>query len=287
MITIKPKILLTNDDGVTAKGINLLFEEISSIADITIVAPSKEQSAVGHAVSISNNLLLTPIEKENKIWGYSLDGTPADCVKFAITHLLKDTPPDFVISGINAGLNAGNSVLYSGTVAAAIEAAMFGIPAIAVSLAIVDRDAPQCSNYGLAVRFVRRILPILLEKKLPKGVILNINVPDIPDEELRGVVISRQGTSMFVDVFEQQGEYGGVIAYKNIGKKMIYTEHNCGEDFDDYVLHNKKISITPLQYDLTHHNFLQELKNWIENKEMPDISKELKELSSNIGAVLE
>lgn len=284
---MNPKILLTNDDGINAEGLYSLFCYLKNNYDVTIVAPNSEKSGVGHSVSLTNEIAFQTVQRNGKLYGYSLEANPADCVKFAITKIMKDDPPDIIVSGINPAMNAGNCVLYSGTVAAAIEGAMFSIPSIAVSMGIKNTKDVSHIYYDTASEFVEKLILIILKKKLPEATILNINVPNMPTDDLEGVAISKQGKSMFIDVFEEQDGFGEIIAYKNIGKEMIHTQKDMNCEFDDGVLYNKKISITPLQYDLTHHHFMEELRKWVEDTDVADISKELSELSKGIGADLE
>lgn len=256
----KYRILLSNDDGVEAPGINALYKALSRMAELTIVAPLKERSATAHAISIFDDVLLYKVYKNSRLWAYALDGTPADCVKLALTTLMKKRPPHLVISGINRGQNTGTSVLYSGTVAAAIEAAMYGYPALAVSVAAARTGQV---DFSLAGKLVARLLPQLIKKGLPTGVVLNINIPNVPVSDIKGVVISRQGQSMYVDYFKKQRDINGAIIYKNIGEEMI-PSHSKDVDIDDVALSNNMISITPLQYDLTHHELRGEL-GWIKD----------------------
>lgn len=251
------RILISNDDGIDAPGLIALYEAVFSIAEVTVVAPASERSAIGHAISVYSDLTLVERTRNGKIWGYGLDGTPADCVKFAITRLMKDSP-HLVLSGINRGENIGNSILYSGTVAAAIEGAMYGIPSIALSLAAL---APKIPRFDYAARFSSRLALSVLTKGLPKGVLLNVNIPNVPENEIRGVVVSRQGKSMFEDLFQHQGEKNGIPAFRNVGNKLLNSSEE--KDYDDIVLQENKISITPLQYDLTHHEILPEMDRWI------------------------
>jgi len=261
-------ILLSNDDGINAPGLNALYNEISRIAEVTVVAPTQERSAVGHAISVYNDLALVEKKINGTTWGYGLEGTPADCVKFAVTRLMK-RPPNLVISGINRGQNTGNSILYSGTVAAAIEAAMFGLPAMAVSLAALP---PLVPYFDYAARFSVRLARLLLNRNLPLGVLLNVNVPNLKKEQIKGVVISRQGKSMFQDFFEHNGERNGIPSYRNIGGKMLPSPDE--KDFDDIALKQSKISITPLHYDLTCHALRNKLDKWIR----PEIEDEFSDI---------
>jgi 5'-nucleotidase len=303
----RPRILISNDDGVDAPGIWALYVEVSKFADATVVAPITERSAVGHAISVYNQITLRRHIREEKSWGYGIDGTPADCVKMALTTIMKDTPPDLVISGINRGQNTGTSILYSGTVAAALEATMSGLPSIAVSLAVIapfkgeklsEREldlqlqsgnarelARKPENYEAAARFSARLCRTVLKRGLPKGILLNVNVPFLPEDKIKGVVISKMGHSVFVDEYQVVNETAGVIAYRNIGDRLIPSQQ--GEDWDDLVLEQARISITPLHYDLTHHHFLDELRRWMEEEDK--ITRELndeivKDLSSDLKA---
>lgn len=300
------RILLSNDDGVDAPGLWALHEEIAKIADTTVVAPAKERSAVGHAISVYNEITLRRHIREEKDWAYGLDGTPADCVKMALTTLMQDAMPDLVISGINRGQNIGTSILYSGTVAAALEATMFGLPAMAVSLAVLapfkgqslppkDQErvlreethhlARTPEEYAFAARFAARLARIIQQRGLPKGILLNVNVPFVPEDQIRGVVISKMGHSVFVDEFQKVNEVGGVIAYRNIGDRLIPS--TAGDEWDDLILEQNKISITPLHYDLTHHHFMEELRKWMEEeeKETAAMNEEVaRELSQDLDA---
>ena len=267
------RILLTNDDGIDAPGIRALYEHVVKIAQVTVVAPVDERSAVGHAISLKD-LALVERKSQGKTWGYGLErGTPADCVKFAVTHLMKE-PPHLVLSGINRGQNTGNSILYSGTVAAAIEGTMFGIPSIAVSLAALS---PLIPYFDYAARFTASLSRLILGRGLPEGVLLNVNVPNLREQEIQGIVISRQGKSMFEDFFKDQGKRNGLPSFRNVGGKMLSSPE--GEDFDDLVLKQNKISITPLQYDLTHHKLRTELDRWIRQEVMSELF-EIRQLES-------
>jgi 5'-nucleotidase len=274
------RVLLTNDDGVDAPGIWALHQEFSKFADVFVVAPATERSATGHAISVYNEITLSEHTREKQAWGYALDGTPADCVKMAVSHLMKDAPPDIVVSGVNRGQNTGTSIIYSGTVAAALEATMYGFRSIAVSLAVrlpftgpqepgvqpadaraLRRLARDPGDYAVAAQFAARLARSVERRGLPEGVLLNVNVPNIPADQIRGTVISKMGSSVFVDEFRMVNEAAGVRAYKNVGDKLIHSPE--GDDWDDLVLRENKISVTPLHYDMTHHRFVEELKRWM------------------------
>lgn len=280
------KVLISNDDGIDAPGLWALYKSISQIAEAIVVAPSTERSAVGHGISVYSNVTLRRHIREKEEWGYGLDGTPADCVKMALSVILRDSPPDLVISGINRGQNTGTSILYSGTVAAALEATLAGVPAIAISQAVwfpPDEGAAACgapthtsdivtklarieSDYTAAANFAARIARHVHEKGLPPGVLLNVNVPMLPEHEIQGTAISKMGRSIFVDQFRVVGECEKGTAYRNFGDRLIQSPD--GDDWDDLVLQQGKISVTPLHYDMTHHGFLQQLREWIFEEEL-------------------
>lgn len=257
-------ILISNDDGIDAPGIRALWESLRHAGRVTLVAPARERSAVGHAISVYNDLHLHKrYLPDGSLFGFALDGTPADCVKWAVTSLLKDDPPDIVVSGINWGQNIGNNIIYSGTVAAAREGAMFGIPSIAVSLAALRNVT---THFDTAAGFTAELVPMALEVDLPVGVLLNVNVPNIPRRDLKGVAVSRMGRAMFLDEFEVAGEKAEFVAVRNVGKRFQASEVTEPEDMDDRVLDASKISITPLQYDLTHHTYRQVLEQWMASR---------------------
>jgi 5'-nucleotidase len=260
-MTARPLILLTNDDGIEAPGLSALREAMARIADVEVVAPTEQCSAASHALSVLKDMSYRRIELQGGGMGHSLTGMPADCVKLALTCLF-ERKPDLVISGINRGANVGNNILYSGTVAAALEAAMLGVPAIAVSLDW-DRVAPTL-HFETAAECAVRLVPLVVGRGLPCGVILNVNVPNLPAGEIRGVAVTRQGHGMFIDAMEASpgGDGGAVEAYRNVGEIMIYTEE--GEECDDRAVRDGKISITPLHYDLTRHDFRETLRGWLE-----------------------
>jgi 5'-nucleotidase len=297
------RVLLTNDDGIQAPGIWALHEEFSKFADVTLVAPTSERSAIGHAITVFNEISMRQCTAEHGRQAYAINGTPADCVKMALNVIMKDAPPDIVISGINRGQNTGTSIIYSGTVAAALEATMNGFKAIAVSLAVRAKQKTENglaevgtlkemarvpADYSVAARFAARLARVVVERGLPPGVLLNVNVPAVPEEELRGVVVARMGHSVFVDEFKEVGEHAGVIAYRNVGDRLIHS--SSGDDWDDLVLSENKIAVTPLHYDLTHHHFLQELKRWVESEDLAarEVGEAVaKELSQELDAEIQ
>lgn len=276
----KFKVLLSNDDGVEAPGLWMLYKEMASVADVTVVAPSSERSATGHGISVFNQLSLKKHLREEEEWGYGLDGTPADCVKMALSVIMKDNPPDLVISGINRGQNMGTSVIYSGTVAAALEATMYGFPAIAVSLGMLELTAHNITKldkpdllaylrtlgihpeeYSVAAGFAKKIALETFEQGLPKGVFLNVNVPNVKHSEIKGIKITSMGHSAFTDNFQVIGSMGEETLYKNQGGPFL---NSSAENVvaDDNVFSDKFVSITPLHYDWTDYNFMKKLSDW-------------------------
>lgn len=291
------KVLLCNDDGIEAPGLLALYNAISQIADTLVVAPATERSAVGHGISVYSDVTLRRHMRDEKPWGYGLDGTPADCVKMALSVIMRDDPPDLVISGINRGQNTGTSILYSGTVAAALEATMAGVPAIAISQAVclppVEEGAKATAapthtsdivtllartewDYTVAANFAVKLAAQVAENGLPPGILLNVNVPMGPESSVRGVAISKMGQSLFVDKFHLVSELDGVTSYRNVGDLIIQSPDD--DDWDDVVLQQNKISVTPLHFDMTHHGFLDKLRGWAW-----DASAEAPEFSSATG----
>jgi 5'-nucleotidase len=247
------KILLTNDDGIRAKGLSLLYEAIKEIAEVVVVAPETEQSAVGHAITLSDPLRVTEIKDNQKTFAYAVNGTPADCVKIAVKAIM-EMPPQLVISGINIGPNMGTDVIYSGTVSAATEGTILGIPSFAISL-----DTFKDPDFSYAASFAKRLALIVMEKGLPRGTSLNVNVPAVPEDKIRGVVITRQGKSRFVEGFDKRVDPRNRVYYWQTGKVII---EDVDEGADRVAVNNNMVSITPIHYDLTDHKSLEELKRW-------------------------
>jgi len=249
------KILLTNDDGIAAPGMAALAEVMKQHGQVTVVAPISEMSAVGHAITLSDPLRVTPFEKNGDFFGYAVRGTPADCVKLAYWVLLKDQPkPDILISGINLGSNTGINTIYSGTVSAATEGAILGIPSFAISLATFVKP-----DFSFAAKFAGRLAEILLKHRLPKGVFLNVNVPAVPADQIRGVQITRQGQANYLEEYSARKDPNNRIYYWLSGEKV---EIEADETVDDRAVLQNKISITPVHYDLTCYSFLAELSSW-------------------------
>jgi 5'-nucleotidase len=237
---------LVNDDGADAPGLWALFDRIESIADPVVLAPTYEQSARSQAITIRRPMALAEIERRGRKVGYRLDGTPADCVKLALASLYRDQIA-LVVSGINWGANAGHNILYSGTVGAALEAAIYGLPAIAVSLHDGDRSP---AYFDVAAQIACRLALNVLAHGLPRGVILNVNVPNLPLHEIAGAAVTRQGQETFVDLFEIRHLDDGTLSCTNFGGERLASRAG-DHPLDDLALKDNMISITPLHFDLT------------------------------------
>ena len=252
----KPLILVTNDDGINAPGIRFLIDIVNDFGDVVVVAPDSPQSGMGHAITINNTLYCEPIiiNKNEPQSEYSCSGTPADCVKIAVNEILK-RKPDLCVSGINHGSNSSINVIYSGTMSAAVEAGTHGIPAIGFSLLDYSLDA----DFTHSKEFVRRIISECLNNGVPKGVVLNVNIPKISNNELKGIKICRQANGVWEEKFDKRTNPLGREYYWLSGK---FVNNDPGEDTDEWALENGFVSITPTQYDLTAHQAIKNISNW-------------------------
>ncbi len=251
--------MLTNDDGIYAKGLSSLYEELSREAECLIVAPEIEQSAVGHAVTIFRPLMVRRATKNNNFLGYAVYGTPADCVKIGIKELA-GKPVDLVVSGINRGSNAGINVIYSGTVSAATEAAIMGIPSLAISL-----DTHKEADFTYAAKFARKMARLILNNASLRGSAININVPCLPSKEIKGVVVVRQGKNNIVETFEKRIDPRENTYYWISGK---YTSVAEEKNSDVAALAAGFITITPIQHDLTRYDLLDSLQQIVTKGEL-------------------
>ncbi|MDP6418651.1 MAG: 5'/3'-nucleotidase SurE [Candidatus Krumholzibacteria bacterium] len=250
------RVLLTNDDGIYAQGLRALQAELESLCELWVVAPASEQSATSHSLTLET--ILRRRKLSDRV--YSVSGTPADSVLMAFNGVMESNPPDLVISGINHGPNMGEDVHYSGTVAAAIEAAILGIPAMAISVTSFREP-----NFEAAVQYVSRMVRNEAESLTVPGTLLNVNVPSLPWNEVRGVEVTRLGSRFYGDVIirkkdPREKEYFWIGGEEPTWEDEKYT--------DFYTVHReKKISITPLLLDLTNHERLAQMKNW--SRELP------------------
>lgn len=246
----KPLILVCNDDGIFSAGIKALAEVADEFGDVEIVAPDRQQSAVGHAITVSTPLRARAFRIDNRFNGQAVSGTPADSVKLAHNQLL-NRKPDLVVSGINHGSNAGINILYSGTVSAATEGTILGYPSIAVSCTDFDEDADLSGCKEAA----RKVIGYVLNHGLPKGVTLNVNAPSGP---LKGIKWARQANSRYVEEFEGRIDPNNRSYYWMTGKFQLLDED--GQN-DIAMLEKGYASLTPIQYDLTAYSLLSDLKD--------------------------
>ncbi|WP_340064620.1 5'/3'-nucleotidase SurE [Ascidiimonas aurantiaca] len=252
----KPLILVTNDDGITAPGLRALIRVMNEIGDVVVVAPDSPQSAMGHAITINSTLYCSPIsiEDEGEQIEYTCSGTAADCVKLAVNEIL-NRRPDICISGINHGSNSSINVIYSGTMSAAVEAGIEGIPAIGFSLCDYSWEA----NFNAASQFARKITINALQNGLPKGVVLNVNIPKLTSEEIKGVKVCRQAKAHWAEEFDKRTNPQGRDYYWLTGR---FINEDKGEDTDEWALANGYVSVVPVQFDLTAHHAIQDLNSW-------------------------
>ena len=251
----KPLILVTNDDGITAPGLRTLIEIMNEIGEVFVVAPDSPQSAMGHAITINSTLHCHKIKvTEGPQEEYSCSGTPADCVKLAVNELL-DRKPDLCVSGINHGSNSSINVIYSGTMSAAMEAGIEGIPAIGFSLL----DFQWNADFNPLRNYIRQITLEALSHGIPKDVVLNVNFPKLKEEEIKGIKICRQARANWVEEFDKRTTPMGREYYWLTG---TFVNEDKGEDTDEWALSQGYISIVPTQFDLTAHHSIQQLNTW-------------------------
>lgn len=252
---MEKRFLLTNDDGIYARGLLALYRELSRDAECLIVAPEVEQSAVGHAITISRPLMVRKARKNGDFLGYAVLGTPADCVKIGLAELSVG-PVDLVVSGINRGANVGINVLYSGTVSAATEAAILGVPSLAISL-----DTHEEADYTAAARFAGKMAAFILENPIP-NVAFNVNVPAVPEGEIRGVVVAQQGRARLMERFDKRSDPRENTYYWLAGETELPSQEQ--DDTDAGALKRGMITVTPIHYDLTRHDLLEGLRTRLE-----------------------
>lgn len=251
----KPIILVTNDDGIYAPGISNLIDFVANLGEVYVVAPDKAQSGMGHAVTINATLHCQEVNiHQNVKKQWSCSGTPVDCVKIAIDKLLPQKP-DICVSGINHGSNSSINVIYSGTMSAAVEAGIEEIPAIGFSLCDFSYDADFLS----AQKYIQQIVKNVLKNGLPKGIVLNVNIPKASEKELNGIKICRQADARWIENFDKRQDPRGKTYYWLTGE---FKNFDKGTDTDEWALENNYISIVPTQFDLTAHHFIKELSQW-------------------------
>ena len=249
-----PVILVTNDDGITAPGLHALVESVKDLGTIYVVAPDSPQSGMGHAITINNPLRLDKVEVHGEHSWYQCSGTPVDCVKIAIDKILH-RQPDLCISGINHGSNSSINVIYSGTMSAAMEGAIEGIPSAGFSLLNYSLEA----DFSAAKIWARRVAINILEKGLPSGSLLNVNIPDLKQSEILGAKICRQALAKWEEEFEERLDPNKRKYYWLTGK---FQNSDKGEDTDEWALANGYVSIVPVQFDFTAHHAIPFLNNF-------------------------
>ena len=254
-MTNRPLILVTNDDGITAPGIRTLIDVMNTIGDVVVVAPDSPQSGMGHAITLDSTLYCTEItvdkgpQKE-----YQCSGTPADCVKLAVNELMS-RKPDLCVSGINHGSNSSINVIYSGTMSAAIEAGIEGVPAIGFSLL----DYRWTADFEPLKPYIEKITRNALKNSIPSDVVLNVNFPLLPEKEIKGIKICRQAKAHWVEKFDKRQSPMGKDYYWLTGE---FINEDKGDDTDEAALAHGYISVVPTQFDLTAHHAIQKLNSW-------------------------
>lgn len=257
----KPLILVTNDDGITAPGLRALVSYMSEIGDVVVVAPDSPQSGMGHAITLDNTLYVQKVtlyDDKGASAAYSSSGTPADCVKLALQEIL-DRRPDLCVSGINHGSNSSINVIYSGTMSAAIEAGIEGVPAIGFSLCDYSWEA----NFKPAANSIKKIAREALDKGIPNGVVLNVNIPNTENRAIKGIKICRQARANWREKFDKRTNPMGKDYYWLTGQFELMDR---GEDTDEWAIANDYISVVPTQFDLTAHHVIHDLNTWILNE---------------------
>lgn len=249
----RPLILVTNDDGIFAPGIKALVSVAREIGEVVVVAPDSPQSGMGHAITISDPLRLKKVNPFDGIEAYECTGTPVDCVKLANSVVLKDRKVDLCVSGINHGSNSSINIIYSGTMSAAMEASLVGINSIGFSLLDYKLDA----NFENGKPFIRQIIQYVLKNGIAKSNLLNVNIPNLSTEEIKGIKVCRQADALWVEEYTESKDPRNEKYYWLTGK---FVNRDEGADTDVWALRNGYISVVPSMHDLTKHEAIPELK---------------------------
>ncbi len=250
----QPLILVTNDDGVTAPGIAALVQSMKALGQVIVVAPDSPQSGMGHAITMNHPLRLEKVHIFDEVDAYQCSGTPADCVKLAVDKVMYRRP-DLLVSGINHGSNSSINVIYSGTMSAAMEGAIEGIKSIGFSLNDYNFDA----NFEASSHYAHLISKLTLERGLPSGTLLNVNIPNLSTSEIKGLKVCRQARAKWVEEFDERIDPHKRKYYWLTGK---FVNNDHGEDTDEWALANGFVSVVPTQYDLTAHHAIATLNTW-------------------------
>tara|TARA_B100000287_G_scaffold377366_1_gene379124 strand:- start:2952 stop:3722 length:771 start_codon:yes stop_codon:yes gene_type:complete len=250
----KPLILVTNDDGIDSKGIRLLVSIMSKFGEVVVVAPDSPQSGMGHAITVGDKLRLIKSDLFEEIEAYKCSGTPADCVKIAKHHILKNKKIDLITSGINHGSNSSISVLYSGTMSAAIEGAIENTPSIGFSLCDFDPNA----HLNHSKIYIKKIVENALSNGIPDSIALNVNIPAISSEEIRGIKICRQANAIWEETFDKRHDPYGREYFWMVGN---FVNHDKGKNNDEWAIKNNYVSIVPCKFDLSSKKGIDFLQN--------------------------
>lgn len=251
----KPLILVTNDDGISAPGIIALVEVMKTLGDVVVVAPDKPQSGMGHAITINSTLRIHKVKVHGAKEEYSCTGTPVDCVKIAVNKLLH-RKPDLCVSGINHGSNMSINVIYSGTMSAAVEGAIEGIPSVGFSLCNHSIDA----DFTASKKIVKTIIQKILKQKMPKDVCLNVNIPDLKYEHIKGIKVCHQARANWIEELDERHDPSGKPYFWLTGKFDNYDKDK--KDTDVWALDNNYVSVVPTQFDMTAHNAIKDITKW-------------------------
>jgi 5'-nucleotidase len=249
----KPHILVCNDDGIEGEGIHALAAALKKIGRVTVVAPAEPHSGMSHAMTLGVPLRIRKYFKNSRFFGYTVSGTPVDCIKVALSHILP-SKPDLIVSGINYGSNTATNTLYSGTVAAALEGAIQGITSLAFSLATYEN-----ADFTYAGKFARKLAKKVLQEGIPPDTVLSVNIPNVPESEIAGIVITEQGRSRWEEnAIERNDMYGNPYYWLN--GTLLLLDDDMHKD--EFVVRRNYVAITPISCDMTNHSFIGTLEQW-------------------------
>jgi 5'-nucleotidase len=249
----KPHILVSNDDGIEGPGLHALAASMKKLGSVTVVAPVEPHSGKSHAMTLGEPLRIREYLKNNRFFGYTVSGTPVDCIKVALSHIL-DEKPDLIVSGINYGSNTAMNSLYSGTVAAAREGAIQNIPSLAFSLTTYEN-----ADFTYAAKFARQLCKEVLRRGLPPDTILSANIPNVPEKEIQGILFTRQGRSRWEESAIERHDMYGNPYYWLSGTLLL---HDQDLEHDEYAVRQNYVAVTPISCDMTDHRFRSELETW-------------------------
>ncbi len=252
---MKQNILVTNDDGINAKGLRTLIQVASHFGKVTVVAPESSMSGMSHSVTLSNPLYLRRIKKSDAIDVYACQGTPVDCIKIAMDYIMEE-PPTLVLSGINHGANTNMSVIYSGTMGAATEGAICGVPSIGFSMIDHNTKAPMDG----AAKYCKMVIEDLLAKNNKPNICLNVNIPSIPEEQIKGIRLCRHAMGFWRESFEKQTNSRGLDYYWLTGE--FVDENPDATDTDEWAIKNGYVSVVPVSVDMTDYKQIEAMKSW-------------------------